>query len=103
MKTKETLAISRESTIRVSEEQVSCDLDGESAILNLSNGIYYGLDPLGARIWELLQQPRTVGQVKDAILEEYDVGPDVCERDIIALLTHLSEEGLIHVGNAQTA
>ena len=102
MKQKEATKILADSTVRVSEEQVSCDLGGESAILNLSNGVYYGLDPLGARIWELIQQPRTVSEVKDAILEEYDVEPDVAERDLVALLTHLSDEGLVQVGNAQS-
>ena len=103
MKQKEATKILADSTVRVSEEQVSCDLGGESAILNLSNGVYYGLDPLGARIWELIQQPRTVNEVKDAILDEYDVEPDVAERDLVALLTHLSDEGLVQVGNAQSA
>lgn len=103
MKQKEAAKILGDSTITVSEEQVSCDLGGESAILNLGNGVYYGLDPLGARIWELIKEPRTVSQVKDAILEEYDVAADVCERDLVALLTHLSDEGLIQVGNAQSA
>jgi len=103
MKQKEATKILPDSTVRASEEQVSCDLGGESAILNLSNGVYYGLDPLGARIWELIQQPRTVNEVKDAILDEYDVEPDVAERDLVALLTHLSDEGLVQVGNAQSA
>jgi hypothetical protein len=101
-KTKMT-TIGPDSTVHAAKDQVSCDLGGESAILNLSNGVYYGLDPLGARIWELIQRPRTVMQVKESILEEYEVSPDACERDLLALLTHLSNEGLIQVENAQAA
>jgi hypothetical protein len=96
-------AIAGDSTITAAEEQVSCDLGGESAILNLSNGVYYGLDPLGARIWELIREPKTVNEVRDVILTEYDVEPDVCERDLLALLSQLSEEGLIQVRNGQAA
>jgi hypothetical protein len=103
MTTTRTTAIGPDSTVHVAKDQVSCDLGGESAILNLSNGVYYGLDPLGARIWELVQRPRTVRQVKESILEEYEVSPDVCERDLLTLLTHLSKEGLIEVENAQAA
>ena len=92
-----------ESTIAAAEEQVSCDIGGESAILNLSNGVYYGLDPLGARIWELIREPKTVYEVRDVIVAEYDVEPEVCERDLLALLEQLSDEGLIQVRNGQAA
>ncbi len=95
--------IAGDSTVAAAEDQVSCDLDGESAILNLSNGVYYGLDALGARIWELIQEPRTVNEVRDAIVSEYEVEPDRCERDLVELLGQLNDNGLIQVRNAQTA
>lgn len=59
--------------------------------------MYYGLDPVGARIWEVIQQPKPVYEVRDLILEEYDVELDVCERDLLSLLHKLSENGLIEV------
>lgn len=92
-----------DSTIAAAEDQVSCDLEGESAILSLSNGVYYGLDPLGARIWELIQEPRTVNEVRDVILSEYEVERDRCERDLLELLRQLNDQGLIQVRNAQAA
>jgi len=92
-----------DSTIAAAEDQVSCDLEGESAILNLSNGVYYGLDPLGARIWELIQEPRTVNEVRDVILTEYEVEPERCESDLVDLLEQLNNQGLIQVSNAQPA
>ena len=81
----------------VSQDQVSCDLSGESAILNLKAGVYYGLNEVGTRIWKLIQEPRRVGELRDAILEEYEVEPDRCEADIIALLQAFMENGLIEV------
>lgn len=78
-------------------EQVSCDLDGEVAILDLDKGVYYGLDEVGARIWRELQQPRAVSTLKQALLDEYDVDPDTCERDLCALLDRLIEVGLARV------
>ncbi len=92
-----------DSTIAAAEDQVSCDLEGESAILNLNNGVYYGLDTLGARIWELIQEPKTVNQVRDVIVSEYEVEPERCERDLVALLTQLNDEGLVQVRNGQAA
>ena len=83
-----------------STDQVSCDLAGEAAILNLKNSVYYGLDTVGARIWTLVQEPITVGAVRDAMLREYDVEPERCERDLIDLLQKLAAEGLIAINSA---
>ena len=83
-----------------STDQVSCDLAGEAAILNLKNSVYYGLDTVGARIWTLVQEPITVGAVRDAMLREYDVEPERCERDLIDLLQKLEAEGLIAIKSA---
>ena len=83
----------------VSQDQVSCDLSGESAILDMKAGVYYGLNEVGTRIWKLIQGPKRVGDLRDAILEEYEVEPDRCEADIMALLQALLDNGLIEVRN----
>ncbi len=85
------------SVVVVTKDQVSADLSGEAAILNLKNGIYYGLDNVGARIWSLVQEPRAVSEIRDTIVQEYDVGPERCETDLIALLEELLSKGLIEV------
>jgi len=85
------------SIIVAVKDQVYCDLAGEVAILNLKNGIYYGLDPVGAKIWDLIQKPKTVNEIKAAILEKYDVEPDRCKADILILLQELSDNELIEV------
>jgi len=83
----------------VSQDQVSCDLSGESAILNLKAGVYYGLNEVGTRIWKLIQEPRRVGELRDAILEDYEVESDRCETDIMTLLQDLLDNGLIEERN----
>jgi hypothetical protein len=79
------------------KDQVSADLAGEAAILNLKSGVYYGLNTVGARIWSLIQEPRTVENIRDTILNEYDVDPERCESDLLQLLQQLAAEGLIEV------
>jgi hypothetical protein len=81
------------------KDQVSSDLGGEVAILDLKAGVYYGLDAVGARIWSLIQEPRTVNEIRDILLEEYEVEPEHCERDLLALLRRLADEGLVEVRN----
>jgi len=90
-------AVSLNSIVVASREQVSADLSGEAVILNLKNGVYYGLDAIGAQIWELLQEPRVVSDIREALLEEYDVAPERCERELLALLFELAAEELIEV------
>ena len=95
------MAISTDTVVVASQDHVSADLDSESVILK--DGTYYGLDPLGAHIWELIQKPRQVLEVRDAILSEYDVSAEQCETDLIALLDQLESEGLIEVRNGASA
>jgi Coenzyme PQQ synthesis protein D (PqqD) len=86
-----------DSTVVASKEQASADLGDEAAILNLKDGVYYGLDPVGARIWKLIQTPKTVRALRDTLLAEYDVDADRCERDLIALLQQLAQCQLIDI------
>jgi hypothetical protein len=89
--------LSVDSVVIAAPEQVSCDLAGEAAILNLKSGVYFGLNPIGARIWELIQEPKGAKEIVLSLLDEYDVEPERCEADVMQLLGDLSEHGLIEV------
>jgi len=79
------------------KEQISRDLEGEAVILNLKSGMYCGLSEVGARIWQLLQEPTSVKEIRDTLLREYEVEPVRCERELLALLQDLADNGLIEV------
>ena len=85
------------SIVVATSEQVSCALGDESAILSLKNSVYYGMDPVGSRIWNLLAQRRSVGDLRDILVGEYDVESERCERDLFLLLEKMRSEGLIEV------
>lgn len=89
--------ISDHSVVVATKDQVSCDLAGEAAILNIKSGVYYGLNPVGARIWNLMQEPRKVAEIQNEITNEYEVEPERCARDLVVLLEKLLAEGLIEV------
>jgi len=91
------VALSETSTVAAAPEQIWCDLGGEAALLHLPQGIYYGLDAVGAKVWALIQTPTSVRDVRNAIVREYDVEADRCEHDLLALLTELATAGLIVV------
>jgi hypothetical protein len=95
-------SLSADSIVVASRNQVSCDLKGEAAVLNLKNSVYYGLESVGAFVWNLVQRPRSVGELRDALLQEYDVEPGRCESDLLALLEKLLAEGLIELQSGET-
>ena len=82
-------------TVVASTGQACADLGNEAALLNLKDGASYGLDAVGARIWDLIQTPRTVREVRD--LAAYDVHADRYEWDLIVLLQQLARRQLIHI------
>ena len=83
--------------MRASENQVSCSLQGEAVILNYQSGVYYGLNPVGARIWELIQESKTASEVHQDILGEYEVDSDRCWNDLQRILAELQQAGLIEL------
>ena len=89
--------ITPDSVINAIKEQVSCDLAGESVILNLKNSTYFGLNPVGSTIWSLIQEPRKVGEIVSTILQEYSVERDECEKDLLKLLEDSESNALIQV------
>jgi len=91
------MELSLNSTVVVAKDVVSCDLVEEAALLNLKDGVYYGLNPVGARIWNLIQKPRKVGEILEILLDEYDVDRDTCQNDLFELLEQLFENKLIKV------
>ena len=88
-----------QSTVRLSPDQVSSNLNGEAAILNLKTGVYFGLDPVGAAIWNLMAQPTTVESIRSAMLARYEVDATRCESDLFEQLSKLREHGLIEVSD----
>ena len=89
------IKLTLDSTIQVANEVVSCDLVDEAAILNMKDGVYYGLNPVGARIWNLIQKPIPVRDILDVLISEYDVEKDVCQADLMELLDQLLEKELV--------
>lgn len=94
-------SISTTTQVVASSRQAATEVGGEAVILDFDAGIYYGLDHVGARIWQLLQTPTTVTELRDTIVAEYAVEPDRCEKDLLALLGELETAGLIDVADEE--
>jgi Coenzyme PQQ synthesis protein D (PqqD) len=95
--------LAADTTLVAIADQASVDLDDEAAILHLKTGVYFGLNEVGAWIWRLIQEPRTVAQVRAAVLGEFDVEPERCDSDLQALLRDLAQHQLIEIHDAGPA
>ena len=88
------------ASVVATKDQVSTTLQGESVILNMKSGVYFGLNPVGARIWELVQQPISVELIQHTIISEYKVESERAKSDVLGLLKQLSDAGLVEVVHA---
>jgi hypothetical protein len=95
-------AVTLDAIAVVSDHQLSTTLSGEVVILGLRDTIYYGLQEVGTRIWELLQTPHSVRQIVQQIISEYDVTEERAVADVCQLLGELCERGLVTVDPALT-
>ena len=75
-------------------------LDDEAVVLGLDRGLYFGLNEVATRVWELLEPPRRVEKVVATIRDEYEVDEETCRRDVTDLLERLVAEGLAEVAPA---
>lgn len=72
-------------------------LGDESVLLDIDTGTYYGLNGVGTLVWNLIQSPQRLADVRDAIVGEFEVDREVCERDLRALVRELVRRRLVQV------
>lgn len=71
------------------------EVGGEAVLLDLASETYFGLNPVGTRIWQLLGDGSALQSVRDALVAEYDAPPEQIESDLLTLATQLSDAGLV--------
>lgn len=79
------------------EGVISCNVAAETVLLDINSGIYFGLDPVGTSIWTIIEVPRSIREIRDALLNEYDVGADACAAAVLRLAKAMAAKGLVTV------
>lgn len=69
--------------------------NGEAVLLHSSSEVYYGLDPVGLRIWNLIEQYGSLDQVVDQLQAEFEVDPMTLRSDVDSLVAELLERRLL--------
>jgi hypothetical protein len=89
------MTASLDRSVRVAKDVVFRELDGEAVILNLESGRYFGLDPVGTRIWQICEGSGSLRSVWQAMQDEFDAPAEQLQADLLAFVDQLSSEGLV--------
>ncbi len=84
-----------DSRISVPDHIMYREVQGEGVLLNLQNGVYYGLNEIGARVWDIISSGNRLGTAHARLLNEYDVDSDRLWDDILVLVADLEKQGLV--------
>jgi hypothetical protein len=83
--------------ISIPDQVTYSEVANEMVLLNLDTGKYFGLDEVGARMYALLAEHKSLRQAYQTLLDEYEVDPDRLEQDLIVLVDDLVERGLVTI------
>ncbi len=84
--------------ITVSDTVYAQEVDDEMVLLDMTSENYFGLDAVGSDIWQLLHDGKTLQEAQDALLEMYDVDPEVLVKDFLDFVEKLTDSGLVKIG-----
>ena len=85
-------------SVHIPDQVASRKVGDETFLLNLETGTYFGLDAVGSRFFELLEQNGELAAAHSAMLEEFDVAPKVLEADLLRLSEEMCAKGLLEAG-----
>jgi hypothetical protein len=88
-------SLSDETIVVASPDQVSAEVAGDPVILGLRDGRYYGLSGAGSRLWQLVAEPRSITEIVDLLVAEYDVDRATCRDDVLRLVDDLARRRLV--------
>jgi hypothetical protein len=81
--------------VKIPVQVMARDVEGEVVILELASGTYFGLDTVGARIWHHMRDGKTLTEICDLMVEEFEVSREELERDTLKFAQDLATKGLI--------
>ena len=81
---------------QVTPQVLSSKIDEEVILMSIEADSYFGLDPIGSHIWELLsKQPATINELVELLLAEYDIDEETCKKDVHFFVEDMSNRNLI--------
>lgn len=89
--------INPEICVSQAPDLIATKIDGEMVMMDMANGHYYSLDPIGAELWNTMAEPVRVAALCEWLEAEYDAAPGVIRADVVRLLEEMLGRGLLRV------
>lgn len=87
--------ITIDSRVTLSPDVLFQELQGDAVLLDMKSGVYFGLDRIGTRMWQLMGEPKPLSAVVEAVMNEFEVSQSRCTEDVLDLAKKLAEQGLL--------
>jgi len=84
-------------TVQRNQEMLTSNIGEEIVMMSIDNSAYYGLDPIGSNIWEMLAEPIRVSDLCAQLMQRYEVNEQDCQRDVLNFLNQMRNEDLLTV------
>jgi hypothetical protein len=81
--------------MRRSDTAMARRVDGDVVILDITSGQFFGINDVGALVWDLLEHDTTRDDLVDAVTAQFDVDAAQARDDIDTLIAQLSDAGLV--------
>lgn len=91
------MPVTLDSTVARHPDPLAAEVDGETVLMSVERGNYYGLAQTGQDIWSRIAQPVRVTDLVAALSADYDAPRPVIEAETLVFLSRLADEGLIRV------
>lgn len=91
------MLINHLSLLKRSTQVETAEMGEEIGMINVETGKYFMLNGIGADIWEVLEEEKTLSQVVDALLEIYEIDREICFTETSTFIQELVENQLILV------
>jgi hypothetical protein len=93
--------VSLEAIVVASSEQIACDVGDETVVLNLKDGVYYSLNSVASLVWKSIQNEKKVADIREILMNEYEVALEACTDDLLTLLSELATWRLVEIRNGK--
>jgi len=95
------IEIFADTVVSRGSEHVEAEMAGQTVMMSIRRGKYFAVEGTGQRIWELIAEPRPVGEIIERLLEEYDIDREACSREVEGFVAELLKNGLAQARAAQ--
>jgi len=86
-----------EQLVKRSSDIIASEVDGEVVMMSVDQGMYFGIDSIGAAIWKKLEEPKTIHSICEELIQEYDTDYATIQQDVNLFMKDLLEHNIVEV------